>query len=49
MAPIRLRYPSGVTTIQVDFDTATVGDLQRLIFRASDISPPQQESKLTVL
>ncbi|KIM62161.1 hypothetical protein SCLCIDRAFT_120261 [Scleroderma citrinum Foug A] len=43
MAPIRLRYPSGVTTIQVDFDTATVGDLQRLIFRASDISPPQQE------
>ena len=49
MAPIRLRHPSGVTTIQVDFDNATVGDLQRLIFRASEISPAQQESKFTVI
>ncbi|KAL4067920.1 hypothetical protein J3A83DRAFT_4359781 [Scleroderma citrinum] len=43
MAPLRLRHPKGVTTLQVDFDNATVGDLQQQILIASEISPFQQE------
>ncbi|TFK83502.1 OTU-domain-containing protein [Polyporus arcularius HHB13444] len=45
MAPIRLRHPKGVTTIQVDFTNATVQDLQQEIFAATEIPPSQQELK----
>lgn len=44
MAPIRLRHPKGVTTLQVDLDNASVQDLQQQIFEASEILPSQQES-----
>lgn len=43
MAPIRLRHPKGVTTLQIDLDNALVQDLQQEIFGASQISPSQQE------
>jgi ubiquitin thioesterase OTU1 len=44
MAPIRLRHPKGVTTIQVSFDRDdfTVQDLQQEIYAASDIFPSRQ-------
>lgn len=29
MAPVRLRHPKGVSTIQVNFDNFTVQDLQQ--------------------
>ncbi|KAI6118850.1 hypothetical protein EV401DRAFT_2072001 [Pisolithus croceorrhizus] len=45
MASLRLRHPQGVSTLQVDFDGATVGDLQQQIFSASQIPPSQQEIK----
>ncbi|PIL23982.1 transcription factor [Ganoderma sinense ZZ0214-1] len=45
MAPVRLRHPKGVTTIQVDFTSSTVRDLQQEIFAATEISPSQQELK----
>ncbi|KAI1795894.1 OTU-domain-containing protein [Ganoderma leucocontextum] len=45
MAPVRLRHPKGVTTIQVDFTNATVQDLQQEIFAATEIPPSQQELK----
>lgn len=41
MTPIRLRYPKGVTTIQVR-DDFTVQDLQQEIYAASDILPSRQ-------
>lgn len=43
MAPVRLRHPKGVTTIQVDFTNSTVQDLQQEIFAATEIPPSQQE------
>ena len=43
MAPVRLRHPKGVTTIQVDFTNATVQDLQQEIFAATEIPPSQQD------
>lgn len=45
MAPLRLRHPEGVSTFQLDFDSATVGDLQQQIFAASQIPPSHQEIK----
>ncbi|KAI0345374.1 OTU-domain-containing protein [Trametopsis cervina] len=45
MAPVRLRHPKGVTTIQVDFDNGTVLDLQQEIFSATEITPSRQELK----
>ncbi|KAI0647033.1 OTU-domain-containing protein [Trametes meyenii] len=44
MAPVRLRHPKGVTTIQVDF-SATVQDLQQEIFAVTEIAPSHQELK----
>ncbi|KAF9218339.1 OTU-domain-containing protein [Gyrodon lividus] len=43
MAPVRLRHPKGVTTLQLDFDVLTVQDLQQQIFGVSEIPPSQQE------
>ncbi|KAG0699640.1 hypothetical protein DFH29DRAFT_935692 [Suillus ampliporus] len=43
MAPIRLRHPKGVTTLQVDLDNVLVQDLQQQIFEVSEIPPSQQE------
>lgn len=45
MAPIRLRHPKGVMTIQVDLDNFTVQDLQQEIYAATDILPSLQELK----
>ncbi|KAI0807327.1 OTU-domain-containing protein [Fomes fomentarius] len=45
MAPVRLRHPKGVTTIQVDLTNATVQDLQQEIFAATEIPPSQQDLK----
>ncbi|THH17533.1 hypothetical protein EW146_g3295 [Bondarzewia mesenterica] len=45
MAPIRLRHPKGVTTIELDFDTFTVLDLQQEILAASEIPPSAQDLK----
>ncbi|KAI0664811.1 OTU-domain-containing protein [Cubamyces menziesii] len=45
MAPVRLRHPKGVTTLQVDLTNGTVQDLQHAIFAATEIPPSQQELK----
>ncbi|KAJ6623496.1 hypothetical protein B0H10DRAFT_796931 [Mycena sp. CBHHK59/15] len=47
MAPVRLRHPKGVSTIQValDSDEFTVQDLQQEIYAASDILPSRQSLK----
>ncbi|KAL7283377.1 hypothetical protein ACG7TL_002807 [Trametes sanguinea] len=45
MAPVRLRHPKGVSTIDVDLTNATVQDLQQQIFSATEIPPSQQELK----
>lgn len=45
MAPLRLRHPKGVTTLQIDLDTATVSDLQQAIFSETEISPSRQDRK----
>ncbi|KZT26512.1 OTU-domain-containing protein [Neolentinus lepideus HHB14362 ss-1] len=45
MAPIRLRHPKGVSTIQVDLDAFTVQDLQQEIFAVSQIPPSLQDLK----
>ncbi|KAI0934280.1 hypothetical protein AcV5_006176 [Taiwanofungus camphoratus] len=45
MAPIRLRHPKGVTTIQVELDRSSVLDLQQQIFAATEIPPSQQDLK----
>lgn len=47
MAPIRLRHPKGIATLQLDLDALTVNDLQQQIFTLSEIPPSQQESELT--
>lgn len=45
MAPLRLRHPKGVTTIQIDLerDDTKVEDLQQAIFAATEIPPPLQD------
>ncbi|KAJ4487824.1 hypothetical protein J3R30DRAFT_3695484 [Lentinula aciculospora] len=47
MAPVRLRHPKGVATIQVPFDNEefTVQDLQQEIYAASQILPSRQSLK----
>ncbi|KAI0079870.1 OTU-domain-containing protein [Panus rudis PR-1116 ss-1] len=42
---IRVRHPGGVATIQIDFETATVNDLQQEITKASQIPADLQEIK----
>jgi ubiquitin thioesterase OTU1 len=43
MAPLRLRHPNGITTIDLDWEIATVNDLQQQIRGATDIFPSQQD------
>lgn len=43
MAPVRLRHPGGVSTLQLDLDSMTVQDLQQEIYTVSQILPPEQE------
>ncbi|KAJ7709705.1 hypothetical protein B0H17DRAFT_1028803 [Mycena rosella] len=47
MAPVRLRHPKGVSTIQAAFDRDdfTVQDLQQEIYAATDILPSRQSLK----
>ncbi|KZP19562.1 OTU-domain-containing protein [Athelia psychrophila] len=45
MAPIRLRHPGGVATIQVDMEKSTVQDLQQEIYTVSKILPSMQDLK----
>jgi len=43
MAPVRLRHPKGVSTIQVSFeDGFSVQDLQQEIYAATNILPSRQ-------
>ena len=44
MAPLRVRHPKGVATLNVDInsDASTVQDLQQEILKVSDILPSQQ-------
>ncbi len=49
MAPVRLRHPKGVMTIQVDFDHFTVQDLQQEIFAATEIPPSLQDREYSIL
>ena len=43
MAPIRLRHPKGVSTIEVSLDPEfTVQDLQQEIYASSNILPSRQ-------
>ena len=48
MAPFRLRHPKGVSTIQLDIDTATVQDLLQEIFSITDIPPSAQDRALNL-
>jgi len=45
MANLRLRHPKGVTTISVDLDSASVLELQSIVFSATEITPSHQELK----
>jgi ubiquitin thioesterase OTU1 len=43
MAPVRLRHPKGVATIEVPFDSAfTVQDLQQAVYNVTQILPSRQ-------
>jgi ubiquitin thioesterase OTU1 len=46
MAPLRLRHPKGISTLQLDLDTATVQDLLQAIFSVSEIPPSAQDRAL---
>jgi ubiquitin thioesterase OTU1 len=43
MAPLRLRHPNGVSTIQIDLESATVQDLLQEIYKITEILPSQQD------
>jgi len=43
MAQLRLRHPKGVTTIQIDLESATVQDLLQEINKITEILPSQQD------
>jgi hypothetical protein len=43
MAPFRLRHPKGVSTIQLDTESATVQDLLQAIYTVSEIPPSAQD------
>jgi len=45
MVSLRLRHPKGVTSIEVDLDTATVLELQSIIFSTTEIPPSRQDLK----
>ncbi|TEB26552.1 OTU-domain-containing protein [Coprinellus micaceus] len=47
MAPIRLRHPNGIATLQIPLDdpSYTVQDLQQEIYKASEILPSRQSLK----
>ncbi|KAF8503268.1 OTU-domain-containing protein [Russula emetica] len=45
MAPFRLRHPKGVSTLQLDTESATVQDLLQAIFAVSEIPPSAQDLK----
>ncbi|KAF8447547.1 hypothetical protein L210DRAFT_3641475 [Boletus edulis BED1] len=47
MAPVRVRHPKGIATLQLDIDALTVQDLQQQIFTLSEILPSQQEHLVT--
>ena len=47
MAPFRLRHPKGVSTLQLDTESATVQDLLQAIFAVSEIPPSAQDRTLT--
>lgn len=47
MAPFRLRHPKGVSTLQLDPESATVQDLLQAIFAVSEILPSAQDRTLT--
>lgn len=42
MAPLRVRHPKGVSTIQIDLESATVQDLLQEIYKITEILPSQQ-------
>ncbi len=46
MAPFRLRHPKGLSTIQLDTESATVQDLLEAIFAVSEIPPSAQDRTL---
>lgn len=46
MAPFRLRHPKGVSTIQLDTESATVQDLLQAISAISEIPPSAQDLKV---
>lgn len=49
MAPVRLRHPGGVSTIDVDFDgNLTVQDFQQKIYTASQILPSLQDCRCSL-
>ena len=43
MAPFRLRHPKGVSTLQLDPESATVQDLLQAIYAVSEIPPSAQD------
>ncbi|KAG8217872.1 hypothetical protein J3R82DRAFT_6038 [Butyriboletus roseoflavus] len=43
MAPVRVRHPKGIATLQLDLNALTVQDLQQQLFTLSEIPPSQQE------
>jgi hypothetical protein len=43
MTPLRLRHPKGVSTIQIDLESATVQDLLQDIYKITEILPSQQD------
>jgi ubiquitin thioesterase OTU1 len=49
MAPFRLRHPKGVSTIQLDPESATVQDLLQAIFAVSEIPPSAQDRTFTTI
>ena len=49
MAPFRLRHPKGVSTLQLDTESATVQDLLQAIFAVSEIPPSAQDRTLPTI
>jgi ubiquitin thioesterase OTU1 len=51
MAPVRVRHPKGVSTIQVDFDKDdfTVQDFQHEIYAVTEILPSVQDRAFLLL
>ena len=49
MAQLRLRHPKGVTTIQIDLESATVQDLLQEIYKVAEILPSQQDGPSVTL